>query len=101
MGTPVLEDWPEYEDAKHYCVTFHVFQTDGNPDTCDGDFISECKVCMSGADIKAFHDNGDECKDLRRPCDPGLVGNHRMICATGPYDLLEDCRDNCVWPPLP
>lgn len=95
MGTPVPSEFPDYDDVKYYCITFHVFESDGAPDECDGAFITACKVCMSGADIKLFYGTGEECKDNRHPCDPGLWGNHRLICATGPFDTLDDCNDHC------
>lgn len=101
MGTPVPDDPSEYEDAKHYCVTFHVFESGGDPNKCDGDYIMPCRVCMTGADIKQWLASGEECKDNRHPCDPGLWGSHRMICTTGAYDTLEQCNDACPRIPPP
>lgn len=94
MGEDVLEEKPEVEPAKFYCIRTEKFWDPVGDQGCGGTLFSVIDSCNIGWAIQAWWDSGNECVNFWRP-DWGLWVASKISSVKGPYDTHGECAADC------
>lgn len=94
MGTPVPDEWPEFEDEKHYLVNVDAYQFGNDFRDCRQDHLGRYKCCVSGDFLNSWLADGHECLSPFELCVVSGASAQRLVAVHGPYDTPDACTDD-------